>query len=77
MNDSRSEVETKIWVSKIVGSKLIFSLDDHEVESSSDSKEDEVGDEISQFSDDEEESLWILLLDGKNSSRLLMKKRTR
>ena len=47
MTGSRSEVAAKRWFSKIEGSKLILSLDEQEVESSSDAKEDEMEDEMS------------------------------
>ena len=69
LTDSRSEVGTKIWFSKISGSKLILSLiekqvrssfdakeDDHEFESSSDSKFVDLDNEMSKFSDELEES---------------------
>ena len=38
LTDSVSEVATKTWFSKVSGSKLILSLDEHEVESSFDEK---------------------------------------
>ena len=49
-----------MWFSKISGSKLTLLLDKHELESSSDSKDDEVGNEMLQFSEDVEEFLLIL-----------------
>ena len=51
------KIEDKL--SNIGGSKLILSLDNKEFKSSFDAKEDERKDEISIFSDDDEESLWI------------------
>ena len=35
---SRSEVGTKMWLSKVSGSKLVLLLNEHEVESSFDEK---------------------------------------
>ena len=71
LTDSRSQVEAKIWFSNVAGSKLIFSLNEKEVESSYNSKDDEVNNEMSQFSDDVEESFLILSEEG--SSEVLEK----
>ena len=62
--------------SNVSESKLILSLEKCEVESSSDSKDDEMEGELSQFSDDKEKSFGHCRYARKKSSHILMKKIT-
>ena len=54
-----SDIADEIWCSKNDGSKLIASLDDQEAKSSFDAKEEKIEDDMSQVSNDEEESVCV------------------
>ena len=62
MSNFESRVKLECGFSNVEGSKLISSLCEQEVKSASDSKEYEVEDRMSSFSDDEKWSLRILSL---------------